>query len=126
MHPLYGPLPVPYVPVLITRRAVIAHRYTYSPPPFRTSQYRPTFMPLSVSLWKVYKWRRVRWCGTGGFQEKSSANFYYWSRCSLTFCLLLFSPFLRSFYKLVLYGWGLLTDRVLISLSQPCITKLFE
>ena len=33
MHPLYGDLPVPYVPVRVTRGAVIAHRYTYAPPP---------------------------------------------------------------------------------------------
>ena len=28
MHPLYGALPMPYVPVRVTRGAVIAHRYT--------------------------------------------------------------------------------------------------
>ena len=28
MHPLYGALPVPYVPVWVTHGAVIAHRYT--------------------------------------------------------------------------------------------------
>ena len=51
MHPLYGALPVPYVPVRVTRSAVIAHRYTYAPPRCRTSQYRRTFIPWSVSLW---------------------------------------------------------------------------
>ena len=51
MHPLYGPLPVPYVPVRVTRSAVIAHRYTYAPPRCRTSKYRRTFIPWSVSLW---------------------------------------------------------------------------
>ena len=40
MHPLYGALPVPYVPVRVTRDAVIAHRYTYAPPRCWTSQYR--------------------------------------------------------------------------------------
>ena len=29
MHPLYGALPVPYVPVRVTCGAVIAHRYSY-------------------------------------------------------------------------------------------------
>ena len=29
MHPLHGTLPVPYVPVRVTRGGVIAHRYTY-------------------------------------------------------------------------------------------------
>ena len=51
MHPLYGALSVPYVPVRVTRGAVIAHRYTYAPPRCRTSQYRGTFIPWSVSLW---------------------------------------------------------------------------
>ena len=50
MHPLCGALPVPYVPVRVTRGALIAHRYTYSPPLCRTSQDRTTFIPLSVSL----------------------------------------------------------------------------
>ena len=51
MYPLCGALPVPYVPVRVTRGAVIAHRFTYAPPRCRTSQYRRTFIPLSVSLW---------------------------------------------------------------------------
>ena len=50
---------------------------------------------------------------------------FYWPSCSLTFCLLLFSLSLLSFYGLVLWGWGLRTDRVLIALSQPCIANLF-
>ena len=40
-------------------------------------------------------------------------------------CLLLFSLSLSSFYGLVLWGWGLRTDRVLTALSQPCIAGLF-
>ena len=44
MHPLYSALPVPYVPVRVTRGALVAHRYTYGPP-------RSTFIPLSVSIW---------------------------------------------------------------------------
>ena len=51
MHPLCGALPVPYVPVQVTRGAVIAHQFTYVPPRCRTSQYHRTFIPLSVSLW---------------------------------------------------------------------------
>ena len=30
MHPLYSALPVPHVPVSVTRGAVIAHWYTYA------------------------------------------------------------------------------------------------
>ena len=42
---------MPYVPVRVTRGALIAHRYTYSPPRCRISQYHKTFIPFSVSLW---------------------------------------------------------------------------
>ena len=49
MHPL-GALPEPYLPVRVTRGAVIAHRYTYALPCCRTSRYRRTFIRLSVSL----------------------------------------------------------------------------
>ena len=41
---------------------------------------------------------------------------FYWPSCCLTFCLLLFSVSLLSFYGLVLWGWGLRTDRMLHSL----------
>ena len=44
LHPLYGALPVPYVPVRVSCGTVIAHRYTYEPPHCRTSQYRRTFI----------------------------------------------------------------------------------
>ena len=37
---------------------------------------------------------------------------FYWPSCSLTLCLLLFSLSLLSFYGMVLWGWGLRTDRV--------------
>ena len=123
MHPLYGALPVLYVPVRVTRGAVIAHWYTYAPPRCRTSQYCRTFIPLSISLWNdlsdpllmVWGWRVSR----------AGPMPINWPSCSLTFCLLLFSVFLLSFYGLVLWDWGLRTDRVLIALSQPCITNLF-
>ena len=51
VHPLNGALPGPYVPVLVTRSTLVAHRYTYAPPPCRTLQYSRTFIPFSVSLW---------------------------------------------------------------------------
>ena len=49
MHPLNGALSGPYVPVRVTRGALVTHRYTYSPPRCRTSQYSSTFILLSVS-----------------------------------------------------------------------------
>ena len=44
-------------------------------------------------------WPRIRWCGTGGFQEQSPL-FFYWPSCSLPFCFLLFS--LLFFHSM---GW---------------------
>ena len=38
MHPLCGALPVPYVPVRVTRGTLISHLYTYAPPCCRASQ----------------------------------------------------------------------------------------
>ena len=51
MHPLSGALPhVPYMSVRETcKRCIFAPRYTYAPPRRRTSQYRRTFILLSVS-----------------------------------------------------------------------------
>ena len=47
VHPLKGALPGPYVPVRVTRGALVAHRYTYAPPPCRASQYSRTFIHLA-------------------------------------------------------------------------------
>ena len=49
MNPRCGALPVSYVPVLVTRGTLLAHRYTYTPFGSRTSQHRMTFIPYSVS-----------------------------------------------------------------------------
>ena len=122
-HPLCGVLPVPYVPVRVTRGALIAHRYTIAPPRCRTSQYRRTFIPLPVSLWNdlvapylmVWDWRISR----------SGPMPFCWPSCSFLFCLQLFSLSLLFLYRLVVWGWGLRTDRVSISLSRPCIANLF-
>ena len=66
--PINCALPAPYVPVQVTCGALVAHRYTYAPPRCRTSQYRTTFILLSVSLWnelpgpysRVWHWRVSR------------------------------------------------------------------
>ena len=51
MHPCNGALPGLYVPVWVTRGALVTHLYTYAPLRRRTSQYSRTFIPHSVSLW---------------------------------------------------------------------------
>ena len=50
MYPLNDALPGQYVPVRVTRGTLVTHRYNYAPPRCRTSQYRNTFVPPSVSL----------------------------------------------------------------------------
>ena len=44
MHPLYGALTVPYVPVRATRGDFLPHLYTYAPPRCGAPQYRMTFI----------------------------------------------------------------------------------
>ena len=73
MHPLYSALPVPYVTVRVTRSAVIAHRCTYAPPRCRTSQYRQTFILLSVSLWNDLGDPVFDGVGLVGFKTRANA-----------------------------------------------------
>ena len=51
MRSLYGALPLLYMSVRVTLGTLVAHRYTYVPPHCRTSQYRRSFIDLSVYLW---------------------------------------------------------------------------
>ena len=73
MHPLYGALPVPYVPARVTRGALIAHRYAYAPPRCRTSQYRRSFIPLSVSLWNDLAGPVFDGVGLAGFKSRANS-----------------------------------------------------
>ena len=72
MDPLCGALPVPYVPVRVTRCTLIAHRYAYASPSCRTSQYHMTFILLSVFLWNDLVDHVFDGVGLAGF--KSIAN----------------------------------------------------
>ena len=92
LHPLYGTLPVPYVPVRVTRGALVAHRYTYAPPRCRTSQYCRTFVPLSVSLWNDLDDPVFDGVGLAGF--KSSANAFLLALLPASFCVFYCFPFL--------------------------------
>ena len=73
MHPLYGALTVPYVPVRVARGAVITHRFTYVTPRCRTSQYSRTFIPLSVSLWDDLGDPVFDGVGLAGFKSRVNA-----------------------------------------------------
>ena len=85
VHPLNGGLPGPYMPVRVTLRALVAHRYTYAPTRCRTSQHSRNCIPLSASLWND---------GVGLASFKSRANVFYWPKllCSY-YGPLLFFPF---------------------------------
>ena len=73
VHPLYGALPVPYVPVRVTRGVVITHRYTYANPRCRTSQYRRTFIPLSLSQYNDLSDPVFNGVGLAGFKSRANA-----------------------------------------------------
>ena len=74
VHPLNGDLPGPYVPVRVTRGALVAHRYTYAPPRCRTSQYGRTFIPFSVSLWNDLANPVFDGVGLAGFKSRANAS----------------------------------------------------
>ena len=92
MHPLSGALPLPCVPARVTRGALVAHRYSFVPPRCTTSQYRRSFVLLSVSLWNVtlclmvWDWQVSR----------AEPMLSCWHDLLFLFCLLLFYLFLPS------------------------------
>ena len=73
MHPLNGALPGPYVPVRVTRGALVAHRYTFARPRCRTSQYSRTFISISVSLWNDLANPVFGGVGLAGFKSRANA-----------------------------------------------------
>ena len=108
-HPFCGALPVPYLPVRVTRGALIAHHYTFAPPRCRTSQYRRTFIRRSVSLWDDLVDPVFDGVGLAGFKSRSMP--FCWPSCTLIFCPHLLSLSLLFLYRLVVWGWGFRTDR---------------
>ena len=73
MHPLYGALPEPYVPVRVTCGAVISHRFSYEPPLGRSSRYHMAFIPVSSSLWNDLGDRIFDGVGLTGFKSRANA-----------------------------------------------------
>ena len=62
-----------YSIVQVTRGALVAHRYTYPPSRCRTSQYRWTFVHLSVSLWNDLADAVFDGVSLGGFKSRANA-----------------------------------------------------
>ena len=92
IHRLNDALLGPYVPVRVTRGALVAHRYTYAPPRCIASQYHRTFVPSqcpsgTISLTPnlmVWDWRVSR----------ARPMFLYWPKLLYSYhSLLLFFPF---------------------------------
>ena len=103
MHPLSDALPGPYVPVRVTCCALVAHRYTYTPLRCRTSEYRRTFIPLSVSLRNDLAGPVFDGVGLAGF--KSRPMLFYWPVLLYPYySLLLFFPFSSSCLKVGIVG----------------------
>ena len=73
VHPFNGALPGPYMPVRVTLGALVANRFTYALPRCRTSQYRRTFIPLSVSLWNDLASPVFDGVGLAGFKSRDNA-----------------------------------------------------
>ena len=79
------------------------------------SQY-PSGMILLTPYSMVWDW----WVSRAG------QRFFIGLSCSIPIIVFYsFSLSLLSVYRLVLWGWGLQTDRVYITLSQPCTASLF-
>ena len=73
MHPLSGALPLPYVLARVSRGALVAHRHSFAPPRCRTSQYRSTFVPLSVLFWNDISDPVFDGMGLAGFKSRANA-----------------------------------------------------
>ena len=124
MHPLCGALPVPYVPVRVTHGTLIDIGILMRLPaaePRSTTGFLFPSQYLSGTIWLapysiVWDW----WVSRAGPMP------FCWPSCSLLFSLQLFSLSLLFLYRLVVWGWGLRTDRMSISLSRPCIANLFK
>ena len=74
MYPLCGATPAPYVPGRVSQGTFVA--YNYAPPRWRTSQYRRSFILLSVSLCNYPADPVFDGVGLAGF--KSRGNLFYW------------------------------------------------
>ena len=59
------------------------------------------------------------------FVSRSGITFFIGLRCSNFFVFCCFPFLFFYFYGLVLYGWGLRTDRVSIALSRACFSYQF-
>ena len=90
MHPLSGALALPYVPARVTRGALVALRHSFAPPRCRTSQYRRSFMPLSVSLWNGLSDPVFDVVGVAGFKSGANAFLCHVLLFLVSYCFICF------------------------------------
>ena len=64
---------LPYLPLHVTLGALVAHRHSFTPPRCRTSKYRRSFVPLSVSLWNDLSDPVFDGVGLVGFKSRANA-----------------------------------------------------
>ena len=111
VHPLYGALPEWYVPVRFTRGALVVHRYTYSIHRWRTSQYRRTFIPRSISLWYDLADPVFDDVELLGFKSRDIFLLFIGLATLSIFVWTIF-PFLYFLFIGCIMGWGLRIDSV--------------
>ena len=113
MHPLYGALPVPYVPVQVTCSPLVTHCNTYASPHCRTLLYCRTFILLSVSMWNGLADPVVDGVRLAGFKSRANffLNFFIAPSCFISFRLLPFFPFSSFCLSVSIMGLGSL-DRL--------------
>ena len=99
VHPLNGAILGPYVPVRVTRGALVAHRYTYAPPSCWTLLYSRTFIPLLVSLWNDLANPVFDGVGLAGF--KAWPMLFYWPKLLYPN----YSPTIFPFFFFLSIGW---------------------
>ena len=117
VHTLNNALPGPYVPVRVTRGALVAHWYTYAPAPAEPRSTAgllfPSRCPSGTILLTQYSMVGDWWVSRAGRMP-----FFIGLSCTIpTIVFYSFSLSLLSVYRLVLWGWFLRTDRVYITLS---------
>ena len=108
MHPLSGALLLSYVPAHVTRGSLVAHRHSFAPPRCRTSQFRRTFVTLSVSLGNDIVTLCLMMCDSRVSRAEPILSCWHDLLLIFVSTILYFS----SFHGLVVWGWGLWTDRV--------------
>ena len=73
------------MPARVTRGVLVAHRHSFTPPRCKTSQYRRTFVALSVSLWNDLSDPVFDGVGLAGFKSRQSQCFPVGMICSSFF-----------------------------------------